>query len=61
MVIRTSVTEYFKDGHNYNYSGIRAACLLTDLKPKETYTIGIIVIEKDGSRRLIKTDKTIIG
>lgn len=59
MVNRTSVTDYFKDGRNYDNSGIRAAVLLNELNAKGTYTIGIIVKEKDGSIYLIKTDKTI--
>ena len=59
MVNRASVTDYFKDGHNYDNSGIRAAVLLNELNAKGTYTIGIIVKEKDGSIHLIKTDKTI--
>jgi hypothetical protein len=59
MVKRISVTEFFKDGFNYDNSGISAACLLNKLKPNEIYTIGIIVREKDGTKYLIKTKKTI--
>lgn len=61
MVKRTSVTDYFKDGHNYDNSGFRAAVLFKNLQVGETYTVGIIVKEKDGSNELVKTDKTIVG
>lgn len=59
MVKRTSVSDYYKDGFNYDNSGISAACLITDLKPKEIYNVGIIVKEKNGAKYLIKTDKII--
>ena len=61
MVKRTSVTEHFKDGHNYDNSGIRAACMLKDLEPGRAYAVGIIVKEQNGSQYLIKTDKTVTG
>ncbi|MFU0831514.1 MAG: hypothetical protein ACFWUC_01020 [Oscillospiraceae bacterium] len=61
MVVRTSVTEYFNDGHDYDHSGICAACMLSDLQPDETYKVGVIIREKDGSTSLLITDKTVSG
>jgi hypothetical protein len=61
MVVRNNVTEYFNDGHNYDNSGISAACMLSDLQPNETYKVGVIIREKDGSKSLLITDETVSG
>jgi hypothetical protein len=61
MEKRTDVTHFFKDGFNYDNSGIGAICTRNALKSNEIYMIGIIVTEQDGSKYLIKTDKTLVG
>lgn len=56
MVTRQSVTEHFNDGNNYDNAGIKAACLVSDLKPNTTYTIGILINDGKDEAYLVETD-----
>jgi hypothetical protein len=58
MINRPDVTEFFNDGYNYNNSGLDGQTRAYKINNGE-YTVGAIIIERDGKKYLVISDNKI--
>lgn len=58
---RTSATEYFNDGFNYDKSGLNGQFATKYINNEVNYKIGILIKEKNGATYLVISDRIIGG
>lgn len=58
MVKKSSVTELFHDGHNYDHSGLSAQGKRKNLL-KGKYTVGVVIKEQDSRTYLLKSENIV--